>query len=147
MTDTVPVVKRSAIMRAVRSKDSAMEVRFRKALWRRGYRFRKNAANCLGKPDLALRKHRTVIFLDSCFWHGCEEHCRVPSTRTDYWPAKIERNKKRDLEVNAYYQEKGWRVLRIWEHEVTESFDAAIARAIQALRDVGPDVPSDCRSP
>ena len=135
MADTVSEVKRSEIMRAVRSKDSIMEIRFRKALWKASYRYTKNAGNYFGKPDLALRKYKTVIFLDSCFWHGCEEHCRMPSTRKDYWVAKIERNKKRDAEVNEHYQNNGWHVLRIWEHEMTKDCDDVIARTINFLGD------------
>ena len=137
MADTVTAVKRSEVMRAVRSKDSAMEVRFRKALWSRGYRFRKNAANYLGKPDLALRKHKTVIFLDSCFWHGCEDHCRMPSTKQEYWAAKIQRNRRRDAEVNAYYHSNGWCVLRIWEHEISASCDDVVARTTRILTCMG----------
>jgi len=112
-----------------------MEISFRKALWKAGYRYKKNALNYFGKPDLALRKHKTVIFLDSCFWHGCEEHCRMPSTKRDYWVAKIERNKRRDAEVNEYYQNNGWRILRIWEHEMTGGFDDVVARTINILSD------------
>lgn len=136
MADTVSEVKRSEIMRAVRSTDSVMEIRFRKALWKAGYRYKKNARNYFGKPDLALRKHKTVIFLDSCFWHGCEEHCRMPSTKRDYWVAKIERNKTRDVEVNEHYQNKGWRILRIWEHEMIRSCDDVVARTIHILGDI-----------
>lgn len=67
---------------------------------------------------MVLPKYETVIFIDSCFWHGCEKHCRLPSTRAKYWRDKIERNKRRDREVNRHYEERGWRTVRIWEHDL-----------------------------
>jgi DNA mismatch endonuclease (patch repair protein) len=135
MTDTVSETKRSEVMRAVRSKDSVMEIHFRKALWKAGYRYKKNARDYFGKPDLALRRHKVVIFLDSCFWHGCEEHCRIPATRRHYWIPKIQRNKQRDIEVNQHYQNNGWHVVRIWEHEMTKSCDDMVTRLIHFLTD------------
>jgi len=68
-----------------------------------------------------LKKHKTVIFIDSCFWHGCKRHCRLPSARKKYWTAKIERNKERDKEVNRHYRKIGWKVVRVWEHEIGEN--------------------------
>lgn len=94
-----------------------MELSFRKELWRRGFRYLKNSGKYFGKPDMVLPKYKTVIFTDSCFWHGCKEHCRLPSTREKFWRDKIERNRRRDIEVNRHYEEKGWRVIRIWEHD------------------------------
>lgn len=116
--DTVSKAKRSEIMARVRSRDSKMEVSFRKELWRRGFRYLKNSVKYFGKPDVVLPKHETVIFLDSCFWHGCEEHCRLPTTRAKFWKDKIERNKRRDDEVSKHYERKGWNVIRVWEHDL-----------------------------
>ena len=73
--DTVLKAKRSEIMARVRSRDSKMEVSFRNELWRCGFRYLKNSVKYFGKPDVVLPKHETVIFLNSCFWHGYEEHC------------------------------------------------------------------------
>ena len=116
--DTVSKAKRSEIMARVRSRDSKMEVSFRKELWRRGFRYLKNSVKYFGKPDVVLPKHETVIFLDSCFWHGCEEHCRLPTTRAKFWKDKIEKNKRRDAEVSEHYERKGWNVIRVWEHDL-----------------------------
>ncbi|MFO7807158.1 MAG: very short patch repair endonuclease [Candidatus Moraniibacteriota bacterium] len=102
--DKVSPKKRSEIMRAVKSKGSGIEVAFRKQLWKAGFRYRKNPSDYFGKPDLVLKKYRTVIFIDSCFWHGCEKHCRLPATNKDYWVKKIDRNKDRDREMNDYYR-------------------------------------------
>ena len=57
--------------------------------------------------------------MDSCFWHGCETHLRMPKTRIEYWVAKIERNKARDVEANEYYKKIGWKLFRIWEHQIS----------------------------
>ena len=123
MTDTVSKKKRSEIMSKIKSKDTKIEVEFRKAIWKAGYRYRKNPKGCFGKPDLVLKKYKTVIFIDSCFWHGCKKHCRIPATRKDYWIPKIERNKQRDKEVNRHYRKIGWKIIRVWEHDIKEGKD------------------------
>jgi len=128
MTDIVSKKKRSEIMSRVKSKDSKIEINFRKALWKQGFRYRKNPKNYFGKPDLVFKKYKTVIFIDSCFWHGCKKHCRLPSTNKKYWIAKIKRNKKRDKEVNKYYKKIDWRIIRIWEHKL--NFNKFIKRNI-----------------
>ncbi len=118
MADTVSKKKRSEIMGTVRSKDTKMEIAFRKAIWRKGFRYSKNSSKYFGKPDIVLKKYKTVIFLDSCFWHGCKKHCRIPIARKKYWTEKIERNKQRDKEVNSYYKKVGWKIIRVWEHDI-----------------------------
>jgi len=115
--DNVSKKKRSQIMRLVRSKDTKLEVKFRAALKTIGYKFRKNVSNYFGKPDIVLPKLNTVIFIDSCFWHGCTKHCRVPSSRKRYWINKIGSNKERHKEVNNHYKRKGWKIFRFWEHD------------------------------
>lgn len=81
MADVVSKNRRSEIMSRIKSKDSKIEVLFRKELWKQGFRYSKNSSKYFGKPDIALPKYETVIFIDSCFWHGCKKHCRLPSTR------------------------------------------------------------------
>ncbi|MCX5783136.1 MAG: very short patch repair endonuclease [Elusimicrobia bacterium] len=105
-------------MRSVKNKDSKIEVLFRKALWRAGFRYRKNVQQYLGKPDIVLKKYKTVIFIDSCFWHYCSKHCRVPALHKTYWLAKLKKNKMRDAKINSAYKRDGWQVIRIWEHEL-----------------------------
>lgn len=117
MSDIYSKEKRSEIMSKVRSKDSKIEIEFRKKLWRAGFRYRKNAKNYFGKPDIVLPKYKTVIFVDSCFWHGCKKHGSMPKTRKEFWEVKIKRNMARDREVNRYYRREGWCLFRIWEHE------------------------------
>jgi len=118
MTDIFTKTKRSEIMSAVKNKDSRLEIEFRKALWNEGFRYRKNVAGYFGKPDLVLKKYRTVIFIDSCFWHGCKRHCKLPTTRKQWWADKIERNGQRDKVVNRHYRKMKWNIIRLWEHDL-----------------------------
>ncbi len=118
-------------MSRVRSKDSKIEVDFRKAVWKAGFRYRKNPTKYFGKPDLALKKRKTVIFIDSCFWHGCKKHCRMPSSNRNYWNRKIAGNMKRDKEVNRCYKDRGWVCLRFWEHELKD--DKGVLKALKRL--------------
>ena len=119
--DTVSKKKRSEIMSHVKCRDSKIEVKFRKELHKQGFRYLKNSKKYFGTPDLVLPKYKTVIFIDSCFWHGCKKHCKLPTTRPKFWKEKIERNRERDKEVNRHYRKCGWRVIRIWEHDLKKS--------------------------
>lgn len=134
MTDTVSKNKRSKIMSAVRSKETRIEIAFRKELWRKGFRYRKNLEKYFGKPDIVLKRFKTVIFIDSCFWHGCKKHLRMPSVNKEYWKEKIERNKERDKEVSRYYRKKGWKILRIWEHEIKKDSEEATDKTVKFLK-------------
>ena len=109
-------------MGKIKSKDSKIEIDFRKQLWNAGFRYRKNAKNYFGKPDIVLKKYKTVIFIDSCFWHGCKKHCRIPTANKKYWVNKIDRNKRRDKEVHKYYKKIGWFAARFWEHDLKKDF-------------------------
>lgn len=129
--DNVSQEARTRAMRAVKSQDSKMEVAFRSALWRVGLRFYKNVKTLPGKPDIVFPKKKLVVFLDSCFWHGCPQHLRKPVSNTDYWQAKFERNRRRDAQVNAYYRENNWRIVRIWEHELKTDFAGKVAQVAQ----------------
>lgn len=105
-------------MSRIKNKDSKIERLFRKKLWQHGFRYRKNSGKYFGKPDIVLKKHEIVIFIDSCFWHGCKKHCRIPTARKEYWIPKIERNKKRDRQVVRHYRKEGWKIFRVWEHQI-----------------------------
>ncbi len=134
MTDTVSKKKRSEIMSRVKSKDSKIETSFRKKLWKQGFRYHKNSSKYFGKPDIVLPKYKTVIFIDSCFWHGCKKHCRMPAAHKDYWTRKVERNKNRDKEVLRYYNKKqGWKIFRIWEHELAKNPQKAMIKIVSLL--------------
>jgi DNA mismatch endonuclease (patch repair protein) len=121
MADVFSKKKRSEVMAAIRSKGNRdTELRLMSILktykisgWRRH-------SPLPGKPDFAFRRERVVVFIDGCFWHNCPLHGRTPTTNRSYWVKKMERNRKRDLRVNQLLIEKGWRVLRFWEHQLKE---------------------------
>ncbi|MCA0981863.1 very short patch repair endonuclease [Exiguobacterium aestuarii] len=117
---------RSNNMRAIRGKDTKMEIKVRRALWQKGYRFRKNDRTLYGSPDISIKKYKLVVFLDSCFWHGCPVHFKLPKINSEFWDQKIRRNIERDAEVTRHYVEEGWTILRFWEHEIKEDFDHVI---------------------
>ncbi len=119
-TDVFSPEKRSAVMRAVKSTDTKPEIAVRKALHALGYRYRLNVKTLPGKPDLVFPKHRAVIFVHGCFWHGhsCKRGKRVPKTNTAYWTEKIARNKARDKKNTAALKKLGWRVITVWECEL-----------------------------
>lgn len=118
--DKFSKAKRSEIMSQVRNKNSFIEISLARALWHKGLRYRKNVSSMFGKPDLALQKYRTVIFVDSCFWHKCPIHRSLPATRKKFWYKKLDNNVERDKAVNSYYHDKGWHVFRVWEHDMKE---------------------------
>lgn len=123
-------------MSKVRNKDSKIEILLRKALWAKGFRYRKNDTRYFGKPDIVLPKYETVIFVDSCFWHRCPKHYGAPATRKEFWNKKIKRNKERDKEVDRHYKEKGWNSIRVWEHEMDKDLNIIIGRIIQTIENV-----------
>lgn len=123
--DKMSKESRSKVMKSIKSV-SQLENVVAQALWNRGYRFRRNAKTLFGKPDISIKKYKIAIFIDSCFWHFCPIHGRIPMSNTEYWNAKYVKNKSRDEKVNAYYKKNNWNLLRIWEHEFKEDFDFAI---------------------
>ena len=125
--------QRSKNMKAIHSKNTKMEVLVSKYLWNNGIRFRKNVKDLFGKPDIAIKKYKVVIFLDSCFWHKCPEHFIKPSTNIEFWENKITTNVARDLKVNEYYKNKGWHVLRIWEHEIKKDFNNTMQKILNFI--------------
>lgn len=117
MTDTVDSKTRSRMMAGIGGKDTKPEMLVRRALHRRGFRFRLHAKNLPGRPDLVFPKYRAVVFVHGCFWHR-HEGCRfatVPSTRADFWKKKFEANVARDQKVIAGIRAKGWRTAVVWE--------------------------------
>lgn len=102
MVDTFSKDERSKIMRTVKSKKTSLESSVTKELWKRGVRYRTNVLDLFGKPDIAIKKYKVVVFIDSCFFHGCPLHCRIPKSNEGYWIGKIQRNIERDLLVTHY---------------------------------------------
>ena len=132
--DTFDKQTRSWIMAQVKSSGArSTEQRFVAVLrasritgWRRSYQLP-------GKPDFVFPKARVAVFVDGCFWHGHPTRCRMPATNREYWERKIQGNVQRDRKVTRTLREKGWKVLRIWEHTVTDA--RTVGRLRKALSD------------
>lgn len=93
--------------------------------WRRNYLL-------IGKPDFVFVRHRLAVFIDGCFWHGCRRcYARSPKSNTEFWEQKFARNRERDIQVTRLLRSLGWRVLRIWEHELSRKNESAVRRRIQ----------------
>lgn len=122
-------------MQAVKSKNSQLEISLGKALWSRGYRYRKNDKQVFGKPDFTFKKYRIAIFCDSEFWHGKDWELRKLDHKTneDFWLPKIERNIERDNEVNAELTQTGWVVLRFWGKDIMKDIDKCVNQIEDAI--------------
>ena len=126
--DKLTTEQRSANMAAIRSKNTKPELIIRRGLWKRGFRYRLNHKRLPGHPDLVLRKYRTCVFVNGCFWHGhlvesntmeSSACCKIPKTNREFWVAKIRRNKERDKEEQRKLAAMGWRCITVWECELT----------------------------
>jgi len=136
MTDVFTKAKRSAVMSLIRSagnKDT--ELRLIGLMRTAGIRgWRRNVA-VFGKPDFVFPKKRVAVFVDGCFWHGCPIHGTKPKQNAEFWLLKISRNQVRDRLVNRTLRKAGWKVLRLWEHELARgTASSAIMKVVRALR-------------
>lgn len=123
--DNLTKVHRRKNMQAIRSKETSIEIKLRKALWKKGYRYSKNYAKLLGKPDIVFVSMQIAIFCDSEFFHGFDWENRkdwIKSNR-DYWIPKIESNMKKDKLVNKTLRDEGWKVLRFWGKEIEKNLE------------------------
>ena len=116
--DKLTPQQRHKAMAAIRGKNTKPELIVRKGLWCRGFRYRINHKRLPGHPDLVLRKYRTCIFVNGCFWHGHEGCSRLPETNREFWEAKIRRNQERDIEEQKRLAEMGWHCITVWECEL-----------------------------
>ena len=135
MDDLTPEQRRKN-MQAIRSKDTRIELRLRKALWQKGIRYRKNYKELPGKPDIAITKYRVAVFCDSDFFHGYDwenRNQRIKSNR-EYWVPKIEKNMERDKIITQQLQEAGWTVLRFWEWQIKKNIDECVEIVLEAVR-------------
>jgi DNA mismatch endonuclease (patch repair protein) len=117
MADVFNSHQRSAVMRAVRGKDTAPEMIVRRLLFALGYRYRLHVKSLPGQPDLVFPSRRKAIFVHGCFWHRhrCPRGDRMPKARREYWLRKLEGNRLRDRRHRAALARLGWRVLVVWE--------------------------------
>lgn len=129
--------ERSKIMGKIRGRNTKPELRFRKALWAAGYRYRVDYKKLIGRPDILLKKYKTAIFIDGEFWHGQnwpERKQKIKSNR-EFWIAKIERNMQRDEEVNHELKAMGYTVFRFWESEVKKDLDRCLQKVLDKLKE------------
>ena len=116
MADVVSPAVRSRMMAGIRSVDTRPEMLLRKGLHAKGFRFRLHDRKLPGKPDMVFAKHRAVLFVHGCFWHGHDCHLfKWPSTRAEFWRAKIARNREVDMRAVNMLQLLGWRTGAVWE--------------------------------
>lgn len=135
---------RSENMSRIRGRDTSPEVELRHAVWRLGLRYRLNRRVAGIRPDFIFPGIRLAVFVDGCFWHGCPDHyVRPRSSNAEFWASKLRQNVARDERQSKQLQAQGWRVIRVWEHEVehrlstTASFIQEVAmgsRTISAER-------------
>ena len=121
MSDIISSQKRSDIMSKISGKNTKPEILVRKFLFSKGFRYRINVKTLPGKPDIVLPKYKTVIFINGCFWHGhnCKKG-KLPSSNIDFWKEKISNNKLRDDKNSDLLIKLGWKVIIIWQCEVSK---------------------------
>ena len=145
MTDRLTPAQRHRVMSRIHSRNTKPELKVRQWLWRHGYRYRLNVKSVPGKPDIVMRRYRTAIFVNGCFWHGhfvvfdtdalrhCKERsnpdmalsvdnskcCKIPQTNREFWVNKIKRNQERDQQNYQVLHDNGWQVIVVWECQLT----------------------------
>ena len=155
MSDRLTPEQRHRCMSHIRSKNTQPELKVRQWLWQHGYRYRLNVKGVPGKPDIVMRKYRTAIFVNGCFWHGhnvkfpdVETHgrasgitepmenspcCKIPNTNREFWVNKIRRNQARDEQNYRILQENGWQVIVLWECQLAKSKIDFVMRNVEIL--------------
>jgi DNA mismatch endonuclease (patch repair protein) len=141
MTDNLSPQERHKTMKAVKGKATIPEKRLFSFLMRKGFRgWTKNDPLIFGKPDVAFKEKRIAIFIDGCFWHGCLAcNKKMPKTNSGYWLKKIDRNKKQSQLVNKTLRVDGWKLIRIWEHELVKfrKIDKLLSKVASAINEGG----------
>jgi DNA mismatch endonuclease (patch repair protein) len=131
MADQFDKETRSWIMSRVKGKDTAPEIAVRSALWAKGYRYRVHYPRPW-KPDIAFSGKKVAVFIDGCFWHGCPKHYTCPESHKKFWREKVRRNMERDKRYTREMRARGWKVIRLWEHDVNKDLRRCI-RKIEKL--------------
>ena len=122
-------------MSRIKSKNTKIELVVRKYLFAKGYRYRLNDRTLPGKPDIVMRKYKTVIFIHGCFWHrhsGCKE-ATVPKTRTDFWEKKFQANIRNDQKNEKLLRDMGWNVIVVWECQIENDFENTMSELINQI--------------
>lgn len=125
--------QRSYNMSRIRGTNTHPELLLRRGLWKLGLRYRIKT-KIPGRPDIAFISARVAVFIDGCFWHGCETHLKWPKKNAKFWRAKILQNRARDSRVSLDLTAAGWHLIRLWEHEIGEDLPKCIARVVSEVR-------------
>jgi len=122
MVDIFTTDKRSEIMSRIKNRDTAPEIKVRSIIHRMGYRFRLHRKDLPGNPDIVFPKHKKIIFVNGCFWHGHKNCIRSkrPSSNKNFWDQKIDKNITRDKNIRKALNKSGWKVLVIWQCEIND---------------------------
>ena len=134
MPDVFTKAKRSEVMSRIRGRgNKETELALASLLRRHRIRGWRRQQPVFGKPDFVFRSARVAVFVDGCFWHGCPKHSNIPANNRAFWTRKLAANKARDQRVNRTLGKEGWRVVRIWEHDLVKRSEACIRRVQAAL--------------
>ncbi|MEY8413381.1 very short patch repair endonuclease [Lachnospiraceae bacterium 62-26] len=140
MADNLTKEQRHKNMSHIKSRDTSIEVKLRKELWKKGYRYRKNYNKIPGKPDIAITKYKIAIFCDSEFFHGKDWEVLKPRLQkgdnAEYWISKIQRNRERDDEVNKELLFHGWTVVRFWGKDIMKNTDECVKVIDETVFDI-----------
>jgi DNA mismatch endonuclease (patch repair protein) len=131
--DNLTKEQRRKNMQNIRSMNTAPERLIMRELSRRKIYFAKYVNSITGKPDIVFRRKKVIVFVDSDFWHVHPNRFIMPKSNKKYWKAKIERNKKRDKEVNKQLRKAGWKVIRIWEYDIRHNINRSIKKILRAV--------------
>ena len=138
--DDLTKEQRKKTMSLIRSKDTQIEIMLRKALWKKGYRYRKNVNTIFGKPDIVLPKYKIAIFCDSEFFHGKgwdQLSARIlKGDNSSYWYSKIQRNINRDMEVDRTLRGEGWKVIRFWGSDIKKNLAECVRTVDEAVQEI-----------
>lgn len=138
--DVLTPEQRHKCMKNIKGRDTKIELKLRKALWHKGYRYRKNVKALPGSPDIALTKYKIAIFCDSEFFHGKDWEVLKPrlerGNNSQFWISKISRNRERDEEVNKQLLFRGWTVIRFWGTDITKYTDECVKVIEEAIFDI-----------
>ena len=129
--DNLSKSTRSKVMASIKWKDTSPELAVRRLLWARGRRYRVHDRGVSGIPDISNRAAKVAVFIDGCFWHGCSQCYKEPTSNVGFWRKKLERNRERRLKVKKELETEGWEVLEFWEHEVLRDPSGVVARIEQ----------------
>lgn len=138
-------LSRSEQMSRIRSRNTGPERLLRSALWSARLRYRVQCKTPVGKPDLVLPGPRVAVFIDGCFWHGCPLHYVRPRSNSNHWATKLRNNVDRDRRQTTELEALGWRVIRIWEHEIYQSLPNVVETIRRLSKGPKPDLSADWR--